>query len=262
MLCFGFKYVDIPMHDCSFKVETDIISPFSAPSLRKKERKVFPSIDLILPRYSPKLTILPVDREHSFLRSLWIPQLGKPNIVDTWDWLRAPIPPFKRNRIQFGNVYYTLEIKRSCAIVFFFGGNPLYAMAILGRSCDIFWGSSTNDRFDPERISSTKRRHEESRSRKRRYNDEPRRSRRKRNEETEEEWQTLKRRKTTSRSTDRSSSHSESRDRHNRRSDRADRDDRKPEAPFVEICDWRKETRPLWQSLGLLELPRGRPQPR
>jgi len=250
--------------DCSFKVETDIISPFSAPSLPSEKREKGVSFNRFdfASLFTQAYDIARRHREHSFLRSLWIPNSESLYIVDTWDWLRAPIPPFKRNRIQFGNVYYTLEIKRSCAIVCFFGGNPLYAMAILGRSCDIFWGSSTNDRFDPERRSSTKRRHEESRSRKRRYNDEPRRSRRKRNEETEEEWQTLKRRKTTSRSTDRSSSHSESRDRHNRRSDRADRDDRKPEAPFVEICDWRKETRPLWQSLGLLELPRGQPLPR
>lgn len=162
--------------------------------------------------------------------------------------------------------YYLEALKkklRNC--VFFWADFHLKteaSMAILGRSCDIFWGSSVNDRFDPEGRSSTKRRYEESRSRKRRHDDETRRSRRKRNEETEEEWQTLKRRKTTSRSTDRSSSHSESRDRYNRRSVRADRDGRKPEAPFVQICDWRTETKPLWQSLGLLELPRGQPQPR
>jgi len=173
----------------------------------------------------------------------------------------SPYTPFQKESDTIWKRVLHIGDKKKLRNCVFFGGNPLYAMAILGRSCDIFWGSSTNDRFDPERRSSTKRRHEESRSRKRRYNDEPRRSRRKRNEESEEEWQTLKRRKTTSRSTDRSSSHSESRDRHNRRNDRADRDDRKPEAPFVEICDWRKET-PLWQSLGLLELPRGQPQPR
>jgi len=137
----------------------------------------------------------------------------------------------------------------------------------------LIWESNTriNDRWNASERSrpreKRKRRHDdETRKEPRRHDDEtrtePRRSRRKRNEEKDGEWQTLKRRKTSSRSTgrsssDKSSSRSETRDQESSR-----RRDRKhhPTCPLVEIIDWRTQSQPLWRSLGLLELPATAPR--